>query len=269
MGKQVYTVNTNGTNIHYQIRGNGPDLVLLMGFGADGDVWEKHVAEYEKHFRCIIPDNRGVGESDQPVGPYTTVMMAHDTLAVMDDAGSTSAHVAGISMGGAIAQELVLAAPDRVGRLALISTWPVFNNYAKTVYRNLIKIRRVADLADFMELLQLWIFAPPWYEQNLPDLRDGQQGAADAENPQTQAGFEGQLAACIHHDSVDRLAQIQTPTLITIGSKDIFTPPEFSELLHQGIAGSEIVYFPDGGHVHHWEDLDRFNQVTTDFLLGD
>jgi len=269
MTKKEFRIVVDGVSIHYQTRGEGPDLVLLMGFGADGDVWEKHASAYEKHFRCIIPDNRGVGKSDQPDGPYSTKMMANDTLAVMDHANVGSAHIAGISMGGAIAQELVLAAPDRVNRLVLISTWPVFNNYAKTVYSNLIKLRKVATPADFMELLQLWIFAPPWYEDNMEDLSAGQQGAAVAENPQTQQGFEGQLRACMSHDTVDRLDLVKVPTLITIGSMDIFTPPAFSEILHHGIAGSQIVYFSEGGHVHHWEDLERFNQVTTDFLLAD
>ena len=67
------------TRLYYQERGSGEPLILLMGFGADGNVWELHAAEYEKHFRCIIPDNRGVGRSDAPPGPYTTQMMAQDT----------------------------------------------------------------------------------------------------------------------------------------------------------------------------------------------
>ncbi len=102
---------------------------------------------------------------------------------------------------------------------------------------------------------------------NLDDLKEGQAGAASNESPQTADGFDGQLDACIHHDAVDRLGQIQIPTLITIGLQDIFTPPAFSEILHQGIEGSQMITFPDGGHVHHWEDLERFNQVTTNFLL--
>lgn len=259
-------VDSQGCQIYYQIRGEGTPLVLLMGFGADGDVWEKHVAVYEQHFKCIVLDNRGVGKSGQPEGPYTTAMMADDTIAVMDHLGIATAQVAGISMGGAIAQSLALNHPDRVSSLCLISTWPVFNNYAKTVYENLKKIRRVAAADDFMELLQLWIFAPPYYDHHLPDLKEGQQGAAQNEHPQTQFGFDGQLDACIHHNAVPRLAEIQVPTLITIGMMDIFTPPAFSDILHQNISGSKIERFPTGGHVHHWEDLDRFNQVTLDFL---
>lgn len=260
-------VDSNGTQIYYQVRGEGHPLILLMGFGADGDVWELHVAEYEKHFQCIIPDNRGVGKSDQPPGPYTTEMMANDTVAVMNELGIAEAQVAGISMGGAIAQSLALTHPDRVRSLCLISTWPIFNNYAKTVYENLKKIRRTAKPDDFMELLQLWIFAPPHYDDNLGDLKEGQQAAAENATPQTQDGFDGQLDACIHHDSVARLREIQVPTLITIGMMDIFTPPAFSDILHQHISGSRIERFPTGGHVHHWEDLERFNKVTIDFLL--
>ncbi|GAB5554442.1 MAG: alpha/beta hydrolase [Saprospiraceae bacterium] len=263
-----FYADSKGTKIYYQIRGAGKPLVLIMGFGADGGVWEKHVAEYEKHFKCILIDNRGVGKSDQPKGPYHTAMMAEDVIAVMNHAGIAQASVAGISMGGAIAQSLVLNHPKRVRSLALISTWPKFNNYAKTVYENLKKLRRTSKPDDFMELLQLWIFAPPYYQASMDDLKAGQAAAAKDANPQTQAGFEGQLDACIHHDVVDRLHEIKVPTLITVGDMDIFTPPAFSKVLHEGIKDSIYLNFPTGGHVHHWEDLERFNQETSDFLLN-
>lgn len=253
-------------NIYYEIKGSGDPLVLLMGFGADGTVWEKHLAVYQNYFQCILIDNRGVGKSDQPEGPYTTAMMAADTIAVMDHAGVAQARIAGISMGGAIAQELVLNYPDRVHSLVLISTWPRFNNYAKSMYQNLKRIRPKVAPDVFMQLLQLWIFAPPYFDSDLKDLLDGQQGAKANSQPQSQVGFEGQLEACIQHDAVDRLHQIKVPTLITVGAMDIMTPPAFSQLLHEKIEGSTYVDFPTGGHAHHWEDLERFNQVTTDFL---
>jgi pimeloyl-ACP methyl ester carboxylesterase len=261
-------VKSNGVNIFYQIRGAGDPLILLMGFGADGNVWEKHAAVYQKHFQCIILDNRGVGLSDQPKGPYTTKMMAEDTIAVMDHLGIEQVKVAGISMGGAIAQELAINHPKRVSCLVLISTWPIFNVYAQVVYENLKKLRITSKPEDFMELLQLWIFASPYYENNLAELKEGQLDAAANANPQSQNGFEGQLDACIHHNTVDRLEQIKVPTLITVGGMDIFTPPPFSHILNEKIVGSKLITFPNGGHVHHWEDLDYFNQVTTKFLLS-
>ncbi|MCB0668102.1 MAG: alpha/beta fold hydrolase [Saprospiraceae bacterium] len=260
-------VDVQGVKIYYQERGQGEPLILLMGFGADGNTWEKHVAVYAEYFHCILIDNRGVGKSGAPEGPYSTFQMAKDSIAVMDHLQISKARIAGISMGGAIAQELAINFPDRVHSLILISTWPVFNNYAKTVYRNLKKLRVTSHPEDFMELLQLWIFAPPYYRDHLHELQTGQTDAKDNKAPQSKAGFDGQLDACIEHDTVDRLQGISAPTLITIGLMDIFTPPAFSAILHKGIKNSEMIEFPEGGHVHHWEDLERFNQVTLDFLL--
>lgn len=261
-------VVSNGTRIYYQERGTGEPLILLMGFGADGDLWEKHVAVYERYFRCIILDNRGVGRSDAPKGPYTTAMMADDTVAVMKHLNIHSAKVAGISMGGAIAQEMAIRHSNRVSALVLISTWAKFNNYATTVYENLKKMRVVSNSADFMELLQLWIFAPPHYRENLQELKEAQKAAELNQSPQSQVGFEGQLDACIHHNTISRLSKIAVPTLITVGSMDIFTPPAFSYTLHEGIRSSALVAFPMGGHAHHWEALNRFNVVTKNFLLN-
>lgn len=255
------------TKICYHERGNGEPLILIMGFGADGSAWNKHAAEYEKHFRCIIPDNRGVGLSDQPAGPYSTSMMAADIIAVMDDAGIAKAKVAGISMGGAIAQELAINYPGRVQCLVLVSTWPQFDHYTKAVYQNLIHLRPAVSAEYFTELLHLWIYAPPYFEKYHEELAAAALSAANQSSPQTRAGFEGQLTACMGHNATNRLNQIACPALITVGMMDIFTPPAYSYILHRQIPGSAIVTFPEGGHVHHWEDLDRFNKETLDFLL--
>ncbi len=259
---------SKGIKIFYQIRGVGDPLVLIMGFGADGNTWEKHVLEYEKHFCCLLIDNRGIGLSGQPEGPYTTSMMADDVIAVMNQENIKKARVAGISMGGAITQQLAINYPERVQSIALISTWAKFNNFAKSMYSNLKSLRLTSDPGVFMGLLQLWIFAPPYFETNLLDLEEGKIGARNNSNPQTQNGFEGQLNACVQHDVIDQLHKINVPTLITVGDLDIMTPPSFSKLLHHGIKNSLFVNFPNGGHVHHWEDLERFNQITTEFFLN-
>ena len=73
---------SDGIRIHYELRGDGPPLLLLMGLGADHTVWEEHAKEYEKHFQCVMIDNRGVGQSDKPAGSYTTARMATDAIEV-------------------------------------------------------------------------------------------------------------------------------------------------------------------------------------------
>jgi pimeloyl-ACP methyl ester carboxylesterase len=258
--------DANEVRIAYHERGTGEPLVLLMGFGADGTVWEKHVAVYEKHFRCIVIDNRGVGKSDQPPGPYSTRIMAEDTVAVMNHAGIDTAMVAGISMGGAIAQELAINNPKRISKLLLVSTWPKFNEYAKQVYENLKHLRAVSPPQYFMELLQLWIFAPPYYEKHLASLKADALATETAENRQSSDGFNGQLDACINHDTISRLASISCPTLVTVGLMDIFTPPAFSYTIQKLISNSKLLEFAEGGHVHHWEDLETFNSQTLKFL---
>lgn len=261
-------VESKGAKIFYHERGSGEPLVMIMGFGADGKVWEKHVSIYEKYFRCILLDNRGIGLSDQPLGPYSTSMMADDTIAVMDHAGVLKAMIIGISMGGAIAQEIAINYPLRVKSLLLVSTWARFNNYTKSVYENLKYIRNAVDKKHFMELLQLWLFAPPFYENNIGALKKDAEDAGENAKPQSRNGFEGQLDACIHHNSFERLNQINVPTLITVGMMDILAPPEFSQELHQFISKSQLSLYPQCGHVHHWEELERFNKETLEFLLS-
>ncbi len=259
-------VNANGIQINYLERGEGEPLVLIMGLGADGPVWEAHVAEFEKHFRCIMPDNRGVGQSDAPAGSYSSETMADDIAALMDTLGIEKAHVAGISMGGIIAQQLSIRHPQKVQSQILIATWAKFDSYSSDVYNNLKKARKAMKFEDFMELLFLWIFTPAHYNKNLEELRNNMKNAGGYEFLQSQQGFDGQADACINHDTTKLLNKITQPTLVTAGTADIFVPYRFSKFLHDNIANSEMVDFEGWGHTHHWEDLEKFNSTCVEFL---
>ena len=263
-------IQSNGIRLAYEERGSGDPLVLIMGLGADGQVWDAHAQAYAKKFRCFLVDNRGTGDSDKPQGPYTTAQMADDYAGLIRGLGLGKVRVAGISMGGAIAQELALRHPDLVRSMVLVCTWAKFDPYAATVFDNLAKVRAQVDAATFMELLFLWIWTPAWTNSHGSDLK----AAIQAAGPDTvakglwmpQHAFEAQASACITHDTVDRLQDIKVPCLLTIGTADIFTPMSYSEYLHARIAGSQMVTFPGWGHVHHWEDVERFNTTTTEWL---
>jgi pimeloyl-ACP methyl ester carboxylesterase len=259
-------VNVNGIGIHYQERGSGDPLVLIMGLGAPGSLWEDHVACYESHFRCILVDNRGAGDSDKPYGPYTTREMADDMVGLMDALDIESARVAGISMGSAIAQELALSYPDKVRSLVLISSWSRCDRYTVAVFEHFKRMRAVASPADFMQLLQLWIAAPGYYGEQYDELLQGQRDAHDGYMP--LHAFEAQCDACSTHDTYARLDQIAVPALLTVGEVDIFTPLRLSVEMHERMPQSELLVFPSRGHIHHWEDLERFNACTTEFLLN-
>jgi len=259
------TVVSNGIKIHYEEQGNGDPLILIMGLGAPGSRWKDHAAAYQKYFRCILVDNRGAGESDKPLGPYTTKAMADDIAGLMTELGIENSRLAGISMGSAIAQELALAYPIKVRSLVLVSSWSRCDHYTQTVFEHFKKMRELASPADFTQLIQLWIASPSYYEKHFNEMVRDQTTAQEAYMPVD--AFQAQSDACSIHNTFDRLDMITAPTLLTVGDADIFTPLRLTVEMHEKMPGSEMVVFNGLGHIHHWEDLGRFNDVTTQFLL--
>jgi 3-oxoadipate enol-lactonase len=111
-------------NIKWESQGDGSPLLLIQGLGYGRWGWEPIVPGLAARHRVITFDNRGIGESDKPDGPYTAAQMAGDALQVLDEAGIDRAHVLGASLGGMIAQELAVRAPERVAKLILCCTTP-------------------------------------------------------------------------------------------------------------------------------------------------
>ena len=264
-------LRSNGITLAYEECGSGDPLVLMMGLGAPGSVWEQHAVEYQKHFHCFLVDNRGAGDSEKPEGPYTTAQMADDYAGLIRALNLGSVRVAGLSMGGGIAQELALRHPDLVRSMVLVCAWAKCDFYMRVVFEHFAKMRAVSRPEDFVQLLQLWIWTPAWMDEHAEDVVAAQRETAEAAARgefMPLAAFEAQCHACTHHDTTARLKEIAVPVLLTTGTDDIFVPMRCGEELHRSIAGSDLHVFPGRGHVHHWESLDEFNQVTTDWLLA-
>ncbi len=254
----------SGIDLAYTEAGQGEPLVLIMGLGADRSAWELHLAAYQQHYRCFAVDNRGVGASGQPPGPYSTAQMADDYARLIEVLGLGSVRVVGISMGGAIAQELTLRHPDLVARLVLVSTWARCDAYTAQVFAHFARVRRAVSLPEFVGLLQLWIWAPRYFNQHQAELLEARE--LEATPVQAQHAFEAQCEACIGHDTGGRLSGIAVPTLITAGDLDIFTPPALARELQAQIPHARLEVFPDTAHAHHWEALDDFNRLTVEWL---
>ena len=256
-------IAANGIELAYLEQGEGEPLVLIMGLGADAAAWDPHVEEYRKHFRCFAVDNRGAGESDAPAGPYSTAQMADDYAGLVHGLSLGPVRVVGISMGGAIAQELALRHPDLVARLVLVSTWDRCDAYTAEVFRHFASVRPRVSPEAFTQLLQLWIWSPGYFGAHLDELVEARESLVPA---MPDHAFASQCEACITHDTRDRLGAIKVPTLITAGDVDIFTPLSFAEALHTRISQSELHVFHDAGHAHHWERQEMFNAITAWWL---
>ncbi|MFM9227043.1 MAG: alpha/beta fold hydrolase, partial [Actinomycetota bacterium] len=115
---------SDGVRIHYEVTGcrRRPPVVLIQGLGAEKNAWNLQRAALALKWRTIALDNRGAGRSEKPEGMYDLEQMADDVIAVLDDAGVESAHVVGLSMGGAISQIVALKYPQRVRSITLVAT---------------------------------------------------------------------------------------------------------------------------------------------------
>ena len=114
--------NIRDIQIHYEEYGEGPPLIMILGLGQDTATWEFQISDFSKQFRLILLDNRDSGKSSSCSETYTTETMAQDILGLMDHLGITRAHLLGTSMGGMIAQQVALVAPEKVISLVLAST---------------------------------------------------------------------------------------------------------------------------------------------------
>lgn len=256
------TVQTQSIRIHYAEAGKGEPLLCIMGITAPGSVWEAHVAEWSKHYRCIMPDNRGVGLSDKPAENYTSAMMADDYASLMDELGIKTAKVIGCSMGSIIAQQLMIRHPDKVESAVLMCSWARCDNQAKAIFSHMETCKSRFLPSEFTHYIHHLIFSKQFLdnEDNIESLRDGEEGSNSDANPQPLVGLMGQSHACKTHDTFDLLPQIHSPCLVIGGEDDQFTPLWMSMEVANQIQKSETFFYKGRGHAFHFEEIEDFNQ---------
>ena len=195
------TYQRDELSFHYQIAGSGEPVLLIMGITASHEVWEVHSSDWSQHFQCVMPDNRGVGQSASPSGDYTTSEMALDLIALLDHLALEQVHVVGCSMGSTIAQQLALLAPQRVKSLVLMCPWARCDPFTVGIFENLVSSYQHLPPADFVRFIQLLIFDKSTWELPAtgPEFQEARQQAEEAEaagQRQSLPGLKGQAAAC-------------------------------------------------------------------------
>jgi pimeloyl-ACP methyl ester carboxylesterase len=255
-------IRAGDADIAFDVTGVGDPLLLIMGLGADSKMWMLQTPTFSERLRCITFDNRGVGESSIPEGPYSTEQMAGDALAVLDALDVERAHVLGISLGGAIAQQVALKAPERVRSLVLAATWAEQNAYTARMAR---VGRIIADIGHdaLVRASMLWLFSPEVLIDN-PKFVDDVEALALQFAPDPQA-FLRQLDAVEGHDTSAGLPQLDVPTRVLVARHDIMVPPELGRRVAALIPAAELLEL-DGAHAFNFESVEAFNQAVLEFV---
>lgn len=261
------TLTVNNIKIYYEQHGHGDDLILIGGLTSDHHVWNSTLREFSKHFRVTIFDNRGAGQSDAPDYPYTMKMMADDTIALMNALKISRAHMVGHSMGGGIAQQIALIAPEKINKLVLVCSRSKSSALANIVFSTREKLieKNVGDelIAQYM---MPFLFGDELLSNSLL-VKGFIQWSAKNPFPQSELGYRHQLHASSTRDFSEELHNISMPTLIIAGEEDILMRPKNAEITAKSVKNGTFVVIKNCAHMPHVEKSKEFIETVLTFLL--
>ena len=259
---QVPTIDIDGTDLYYERRGVGEPLLLIQGLGGNSLHWgDGFLGGLEDDFELILYDHRGAGRSGPLAGEHTIADLAGDAVGLLDALQIESAHVVGISMGGMVAQELVLDAPERVRTLTLGCTFPGGPEATMT------DMAVVGMLAEAVLSGNQERSMRVGYEVMIAAEYAKQEGAYElysevaAQYPAPLPVLMAQLSAIMGHDTSQRLGEIEAPTLVIHGTEDRLMDVSNGKLIARLIPGARLELLEGSGHMFFWEQPARSAQL--------
>lgn len=262
------TIHANGIDVYYERRGSGPRLLCFQGSGQTLAKSSLMLDGFAAEFDVVAHDQRGLGQTEIPPGPYEMADYAADAAALLDALGWESCRVVGTSFGGMVAQELAVTWPERVERLALICTSPgaEFASYP---------LHTLADLPpEEAQALGPTLldgrFTPEWLAEHdddraLAELVAGIQGAPASD--EVRRGELAQLDARSRFDVLDRLGKVGCPTLVAAGRYDDIAPPRNAEKIAE-LVPHAVLRFYEGGHIFVFQDPQAIPDVMEFLAAG-
>jgi pimeloyl-ACP methyl ester carboxylesterase len=252
------SINANGTKLWAERRGDGPDVLLIAGLGDPAEAWQPQLDGLADRYRLTAFDNRGAGRTPLPEGPLSATTMADDAAALLRALGVPRAHVAGFSMGSAIAQELALRHPELVRSLVLVSTYA----RADALFRSQLRFWRwLPEVAPseraFFEAFFTWVYTPRAHADGL--VNQIVEEALAFPHQQSVEAFQLQVDVCLAHNTADRLSEVAVPTLVIAGELDTILPPRFGRFVAETIPNARLEVMPDEAHQPFQEVPNEFN----------
>jgi 3-oxoadipate enol-lactonase len=258
-------IQNQAAKIYWDEQGAGEPLLLIMGLAYPSDMWYRTRPVLAKKYRTIAIDNRGVGRSDVPSGPYPIPLMASDTLAVLDAAGIESAHVYGISMGGMIAQELTLEHPERVRSLILGCT----ASGGPTAVQAEPEVGQMIMARGSMTPEQAAEAAVPFiYDRGTPRAKIDEDLNVRRPWFARPEAYIAQLQGILAWEAYSRLPQITKPTLVIHGENDRLVPAANGALIAGRIPGARLVLLAHASHIYPTDQAEASDRAVLDFLAA-
>ncbi len=254
-------------NMEYYIEGAGPPLLMIMGLGGQASSWGEPILEgLQSNFTTVRFSNRGTGATDKPSDGYSIPQMAEDAAGLMESLGIEKAHLFGISMGGMIAQELVLNHPQRVQGLVLGCTNCGPAHSVTVPAETLNRFGQIMSLPVEERIREFWniTVTQAFIESGAAFLNHIME--LGMVNPTPMETFGRQFGAIQAFDTYDRLPQIKSPTLIIQGDLDALVPMENAEVLRGRIPGSRVRIVQGTGHCFFWEAPEEVVEEIVAFL---
>jgi 3-oxoadipate enol-lactonase len=265
MCRAVPTAEVNGQTIYYEVRGDGYPLLCVMGLAADTLSWALQVPAFSQRHRTVIFDNRDVGQSSLADGAYVVADMAQDALALADSLGLERFHLLGVSMGGAIAQEMALDAPERVDTLTLAVTWAGSGQWARALSRSWGgRVQRLSR-EEMVDELMLLTLSEAFYE-NREAVTWLRNMMLSNPHPQSPEAFARQLEASSRHDARERLGSLSMPVHVIGAEHDLLVPVWKSREVAELIPGARLTVVPGAAHGLQVERAEEFNRAVLDFI---
>ena len=248
--------------VHYVEDGppDAPVLVFANSLGTTLRMWDPQVSALHDRFRIVRYDHRGHGDSPVPPGPYSIADIGADLLSLLDRLDVRRGDLCGLSLGGMAAMWLAAEAPQRVGRLALLSTSAALGPPAYWAERAAaVSARGMAAISE--SVLARW-FTPPFARQEPTTIDEMRERLEKTPT----LGYAACCAAIEHLDLVDRLPDIKAETLVIAGASDAATPPHHAERIAASIAGARLVVLDEAAHMLNIERVAAVNALLADFL---
>lgn len=259
-------LTTHDINLYYECHGDGPPLMLIAGLASDAQSWMPVVPALSRHFTLILPDNRGAGQTRPLDAPISIKAMAQDHAALITHLGYSTLHVAGHSMGGAIALELALQRPDLVDHLVLAATNARLSKRNRVLFNDLDTLRQTSvDKVLWYKMLFQWLFKPTFFDDE-KKVEDAAKLACAYRFAQSDLNFSRQLQAAYAVDFRDSLKDISAQTLVLLAQMDVLFPIDEAKSALKNIPNSTIHIIENTAHSIHWDNPEAFSEALIDFL---